>query len=176
MEVDAQTYSPRHIDAIVTKEQSKNKWRFTEFYRHPETNKSEESWRLLEELSTRSTIPWFCIGDFNEIMHRREKEGGNTHPKWQMKNFYKAVNRCNLRDIGYKGLDFTWCRKLGTRGWVRERLDRALVSTNWASTFPNIRLHHVAASTLDHYMLVLKAPSDRQRRTRRKKLFMFKAM
>ena len=176
MEVDAQTYSPRHIDAIVTKEQSKNKWRFTEFYRHPETNKSEESWRLLEELSTRSTIPWFCIGDFNEIMHRREKEGGNTHPKWQMKNFYKAVNRCNLRDIEYTRLDFTWCRKLGTRGWVRERLDRALVSTNWASTFPNIRLHHVAASTLDHYMLVLKAPSDRQRRTRRKKLFMFKAM
>ena len=57
MEVDAQTYSPRHIDAIVTNEQSKKKWRFTGFYRHPETNKCEESWRLLEELSTRSTLP-----------------------------------------------------------------------------------------------------------------------
>ena len=30
--------------------------------------------------------------DFNEIMHGREKEGGNTRPKWQMKNFREAVN------------------------------------------------------------------------------------
>ncbi|XP_075665201.1 uncharacterized protein LOC142634832 [Castanea sativa] len=115
---------------------SKNQWRFTGFYGHPETNKQMESWRLLEELSSRSSLPWVCMGDFNEIMHEREKDGGNTRPKWQMKNFCAAVNRSNLRDIGYTGSDFTWCRRLGNRGWVRERLDRALVSINWANIFP----------------------------------------
>ncbi|XP_075633802.1 uncharacterized protein LOC142606321 [Castanea sativa] len=148
MKVDVQTYSPRHIDAIITKEQSNKQWRFTGFYGHPEMNKHEKSWRLLEELSKKSDLPWICMGDFNEIMHGREKEGGNIFPEWQMKNFRDTVNRCNLRDIGYTGLDFTWCKR---REWVRERLDRALVSTNWSVTFPN-------------------------RRTRRKKLFRFESM
>ena len=120
---------------------------------------------LGEELSKRSDLPWICIEDFNEIMHGREKEGGNICPKWQMKNFCEAVNQCNLRDIGYTRSNFTWCRRLGNCGWVRERLDRALVSTKWSITFPNVRLHHVAASMLDHCMLVLKAPRDRQWRT-----------
>jgi len=81
MKVDVQTYSPRHIDAIVTEEQGNKQWRFTGFYGHPKTNKREESWRLLEELSTRSDLPWICMGDFNEIMHGREKEGGNIRPE-----------------------------------------------------------------------------------------------
>ena len=165
MKVDFQTYSPRHIDAIITEEQNNKQWRFTSFYGHPKTNICEESWRLLEELSKRSDLPWICIEDFNEIMHGREKEGGNICLKWQMKNFCEAVNQCNLRDIGYTRSNFTWCRRLGNCGWVRERLDRALVSTKWSITFPNVRLHHVAASMLDHCMLVLKAPRDRQWRT-----------
>ncbi|XP_075640297.1 uncharacterized protein LOC142612050 [Castanea sativa] len=136
IKVDVQTYLPRHINLIVIEEQSKKQWRFTGFYGHPKTNKRLESWRLLEELSTRSSLPWICMGDFNEIMQGREREGGNTLPKWQMNNFCEAVNRSNLRDIGYIGSDFTWCRRLGNCGWVRERLDRALVSTSWASTFP----------------------------------------
>ncbi|XP_075653933.1 uncharacterized protein LOC142624288 [Castanea sativa] len=109
-------------------------------------------------------------------MYAREKEDGNLRPDWQMKNFCEAVNRCNLRDIGFIGSDVTWCRRLGMRGWVRKRLDRALVSTNWSAMFPNVRLHHAVASTSDHCMLVLKALRIRQRGTRRLKLFKFGSM
>ena len=57
MKVDVQTYSLRHIDVIITKEQSYKQWGFTGFYSHLETNKHEESWRLLEELSKRIDLP-----------------------------------------------------------------------------------------------------------------------
>ena len=66
MKVDVQTYSPWHIVAIIIEEQSNKQWRFTGFYSHLETNKLEESWRLLEELRKRSDLPWICMGDFNE--------------------------------------------------------------------------------------------------------------
>ncbi|XP_030959092.1 uncharacterized protein LOC115981043 [Quercus lobata] len=93
-----------------------------------------------------------------------------------MKNFREAVNQCNLRDIGYPGSNFTWCRRLGARGWIRKRLDRDLASTNWSVMFPNMGLHHVVAFTSDHCMLVLKAHHDKQQRTQRMKLFKFESM
>ncbi|XP_075654929.1 uncharacterized protein LOC142625112 [Castanea sativa] len=75
--VDVQNFSPHHIDGIVTDEHGNKKWRFTSFYGHPETSKREESWQLLEELEKRYTLPWICMGDFNEIMHLGEKVGGS---------------------------------------------------------------------------------------------------
>lgn len=60
------------------------KWHFTGFYGHWETRKREESWRLLESLSHRSDLPWICIGDYNEIMCAKEKEGGGARPEGQM--------------------------------------------------------------------------------------------
>ena len=70
------------------------------------------------------------MGDFKEICHRGEKAGGGERPKWQVKAFYSTINKSKLRDLGFMDPKFTWSRSLGARGWVRERLDRALVSTN----------------------------------------------
>ena len=41
--VEVQTFSPRHIDAIITEDGGNKKWRFMGFYGHLETNKREES-------------------------------------------------------------------------------------------------------------------------------------
>ena len=53
------------------------------------------------------------MGDFNEILHLGEKVGGTLRPEGHMRSFREAVNRCNLRDMGYVGSDFTWSRRLG---------------------------------------------------------------
>ena len=114
--MDVQTYSPNHIDAIVTNDHGNRKWRFTGFYGHPETGKREESWRLLEVLERRYALPWICMGDFNEILHLREKVGGSLRPERQMNSFRATINRCKLQDLGYVGADYTWSRRLGARG------------------------------------------------------------
>ena len=62
MKVDVLTYSPRHINAIVTEEHGMKKWHFIGFYGHPKTGKREESWKLLESLSHRINLPWICRG------------------------------------------------------------------------------------------------------------------
>lgn len=102
-----QIYSPNHIDAIVSEEQGARKWRFTGFYKHPETSSRNESWDLLERLSTRSDLPWVCMGDYNKLVFASEKDGGNARPEGQMKQFRDSINRCNLRDIEYNGSAFT---------------------------------------------------------------------
>ena len=154
--MDVQTYSPRHIDAIIIEDSGHRRWRFTGFYGHPETSKRMDSWKLIEQLSKSSDLLWVLMGDFNEIMYLREKVGGNLQPEGQMRSFGETINRCCLRDLGIIGAEFTWSRRLGLRGWVYERLDRAFVSSNWVSLFPKVKLHHMAASTSDHCVLVLK--------------------
>ncbi|XP_075659089.1 uncharacterized protein LOC142628952 [Castanea sativa] len=176
MKVEVQTYSPRHIDAIVTEDQCSMQWRFTGFYGHPETSMRGESWTSLEQLSGQMDLLWVIMGDFNEILHESEKVGGNKRPASQMKHFGDVINRTNLRDLGYVGSDFTWCRHWGTPGWIRERLDRTFISTNWAACFPHARLHYVTVSTSDHCMLVLKDGQHSKQARCRPKLFKFESM
>ena len=100
------------------------------------TRDRKDIMRLLEHLSGRLNLPWVVMGDFNEIMFAGEKLGGNPRPEWQMNQFYEVLNKCHLCDLGYIGSDFTWSRSWRTRGWIRENLDKAFVSTRWASVFP----------------------------------------
>ena len=62
-----------HMDAIISEQQNNNTWRFTRFYGHPETHLRRESWNLLSYLSNQFSLPWFCCGDFNEILSLTEK-------------------------------------------------------------------------------------------------------
>ena len=105
-----------------------------------------------------------------------KKRGGNVRPEGQMKVFRETIDICGLRDIGYSGLDFTWSRRLGARGWIREHLDRAFVSTNWAAMFPTTKLFHAANSVSDHSMLVLKNANPTGKRRKKTKLFCFESM
>lgn len=56
--------------------------------------------------------------------------GGSTRPARLMEKFCEMINYCQLLDLGYIGQDYTWSRQFESRGWIRGRLDRALVSTN----------------------------------------------
>ena len=176
LKVDVQSYSDSHIDAIVGQGDDGQEWRLTGFYDNPETSKKEESWLLLKRLSRLNSMPWVCLGDFNELMNDGEKEGGSARPVRQMEIFCKVINSCNLCNFGYIGQDYSWSRRLGSRGWVRERLDRALVSTNWAASFPQMQLHHKLKSSSDHCVLILKDVQNNKRNRRWKKLFYFEEM
>ena len=67
-----------HIDVeIYAVDGSRMNWRLTGFYGHPSAADREASWALLRELGDVSFLPWIVyVGDFNEIVHNGEKEGG----------------------------------------------------------------------------------------------------
>lgn len=64
MNVDVQSFSPCHIDAIIDHGVD-DAWLLTGFYGDPETASRANSWSLLQALSIRFNFPWVCIGDFN---------------------------------------------------------------------------------------------------------------
>lgn len=141
-----------YIDGIVNEGSTSNKWHMIGFYGNLDTSRRVESWKLLNSLFAVSPLPWLVIGDFNEIKLASEKEGGALRPKQQMAHFNSIVNSCGLREVEHVGLKFTWIYQRSDGYQIRERLDRALVNSDWTSMFPSEKLLHKSSS---HQIIVL---------------------
>lgn len=52
-----------------------------------------------------------------------------------MHEFSEAIRECDLFDLGWKGLPFTWLNKRYGPDLIEERLDHFLCSKSWGSVF-----------------------------------------
>ncbi|KAH9768542.1 reverse transcriptase domain-containing protein [Citrus sinensis] len=106
-------------------------------------------------LASSSSLPWVCIGDFNDLIHLREKWGKHVHPNWKLHGFQEAVADSGLFDLGMSGYQFTWERSRGSEDWFEERLDRALASNSWFHLFPKDKVNSFEASCSYHLPIFL---------------------
>ncbi|GAA0186878.1 hypothetical protein LIER_34166 [Lithospermum erythrorhizon] len=51
------------------------------------------------------------MGDFNNILDKEEKEGGNIRTKGSLDYFRDFVKSSGVLDLGYVGYPFTWWNK-----------------------------------------------------------------
>uniref|UniRef100_A0A803Q6L7 Reverse transcriptase n=1 Tax=Cannabis sativa TaxID=3483 RepID=A0A803Q6L7_CANSA len=95
------SFSSFHIDSFIRKEEDQG-WRFTGFYGDPDPNQRCESWKLLTRIGRMYSGPWVIGGDFNEILRRKEKMGGQPKPGHLITNFRKALDGSNLKEVDYE--------------------------------------------------------------------------
>jgi hypothetical protein len=95
-------------------------------------------------------LPWLMAGDFNEILHAHEKDGGAARPQRCMQAFSTALSDCGLDDIGYSGDIFSW-----RRGRICERLDRAVSSSSWADLFLAFGVSNEPFNKSDHRPILI---------------------
>lgn len=84
-----------------------------------------------------------CMGDFNEILLMTEKRCGNDSAEWQMTNFRNAVDVCSFHDVAYSKYEFTYYSGRELKDNIQCRLDRALPTSAWLSTFSDSHLWHL---------------------------------
>ena len=173
--LDVQSYAYDHIDAWIDDGLGIGWWHLTGFYGNPEMGRRPESWAKLKFLKNSSSLPWLVIRDFNEIIGLSEKEGGRIRPKRQMELFLEVINFCALKDLGYVGPRFTWLFQQRDGFQIRERLDRALGSSDWLVLFPRASLHNLSSSVSDHSPISLHLKSRPCKRSKRR-LFRFESM
>ena len=167
VDLHVQTSSQNHIDAIVFSSTGPP-WRITGFYGQPEENRRHETWSLLRHLHSRYSMPWVCIGDYNEILSSDEKQGRLPKAQALMQAFRSALLQCNLIDLGYVGNDFTWNNGRHGDAYVQQRLDRACAIVEWRELFPHCRVTHLQVSYSDHdpIFFTTNAPNNSVRRKR----------
>ena len=88
-----------------------------------------------------NNLPWLCCGDFNEILFNYEKEGGPPRVERCMEDFRKALEDCDLHDLGFTGDPFTWRNNHHVAAsYKRERLDRAVANSTWRNNFSLVKV------------------------------------
>ncbi|XP_042961719.1 uncharacterized protein LOC122296220 [Carya illinoinensis] len=165
-EVQVVSYTRWHVSAVVKEELYDRTWHFTGFYGHPETAKRKSSWQLLEMLKPQSFVAWLCAGDFNEVLHQKEKQGASSRPYNQIEAFRQAVERCGLYDVHHLGQHFTWSNNIRGKEFTKERIDRAMANKEWKELFRGATCTALAAVKSDHSPLYINKQSPNQSRKR----------
>lgn len=97
------------------------------------------------------------MGDLNDLRHPDEKQGGRSRTEGSCLHFRGFIDALNMFEIKYPGRHWTWANNRENKGFVEERLDRFLASSDWIFEFPHATVHHVAKQSSDHHLLVLEA-------------------
>ena len=170
IEMEIKSYSKHHIDTVVQNNEESS-WRCTGVYGNPKSEETKHTWELIRRLSSLSSIPWICFGDFNEILHLREKIEGNVRNVRLITAFREAINDSGLTDLDYKWYPFTWCNRRFGPHIIEERLDRAFCCKNWGRVFQELLVKHIETWSSDHYLIIMEVVERGSRTRYEKKAF-----
>lgn len=133
------------INAVVKLPDASIHWKLTGFYGNLVWAKRKDSWELLSHLKIFPPKPWFCVGDFNEIVDQAEKSGAVLQREGQMEQFRTTLENCNLSDLGFKGSKFTWRNYRSDESFMKERLERVVANHEWCMVYRAVEVNVLAA-------------------------------
>ncbi|XP_042974835.1 uncharacterized protein LOC122306471 [Carya illinoinensis] len=82
--------------------------------------------------------------------------------------FKKVLNNCDLRDLGYCRIPYTWCNKREGLSSISERIDRFLANSQWCQLFPFPTVTHRSVAYSDHILLCVETDDGCEIRQGRK--------
>jgi endonuclease/exonuclease/phosphatase family metal-dependent hydrolase len=135
-------------------------WRGTFVYGEPKASDRHKMWDAFHAIKPSSDKPWLMMGDFNEEMWQEEHLSRSAWPKSLMRDFHEVLSHCDLHDVGFIELPWTFGNKQKGDRNVKVHLDCAVASPAWSAMFPEHRLRHLVSSRSDHYPILLLADID----------------
>jgi hypothetical protein len=117
-------------------------------------------WSSLCILTASSALPWFVAGDFNEALWQHEHLSASRRPENQMVAFRDTLLVCELKDLGFQGVPFTYDNKRSGATNVKVRLDRALADDRWRDIFTDASVVHLVTPCSDHCPILIKLAQE----------------
>jgi hypothetical protein len=164
IEVDLLGVGSRCIDVCIKNMPIEIKWRCTFVYGEPCASQRKNMWDLLRRIKPNATGPWLMAGDFNEALWQGEHFSKSRRNEKQMLEFREVLSHCDLHDLGFVGLPWTFDNKQKGDRNVRVRLDRAVACPEWMHYFKDYRVEHLVSPRSDHSPLLISfsdTPADK---------------
>lgn len=96
---------------LISEANSGFQWRGTFVYGEPRMQDRHLMWELIRRIAPISNAPWLVMGDFNETMWSFEHFSARQRPEPQTRDFRDVLFQCDLHDISFVGLPWTYDNK-----------------------------------------------------------------
>ncbi|KAH0778499.1 hypothetical protein KY290_004926 [Solanum tuberosum] len=158
--------TPQGIHVSIKVLPNSPSWFFSTVYASPNFNTRTDLWKELCSLS--STINGECLtgGEFNEVLHAREKLGGNNINHNRASLFWNCLNECKMIDLRFKGCKYTWTNKRykNMSNLIFERLDRCVANDFWIKLFPNSVITHLPKTKSDQCPMLITLDNNNSKK------------
>jgi exonuclease III len=104
--IDVLGYSQYHIDVSVSRI-GEIPCRHTSVYGEAQTSERDRTWNMMKDIASTSSLPWLCLGDFNEVLHADEHEGVGHRTLTQMQGFREMIHLQRIHNFLCSMLVFT---------------------------------------------------------------------
>ncbi|XP_026429771.1 uncharacterized protein LOC113326219 [Papaver somniferum] len=107
-------------------------WIISSVYNSPRKTTRKRMWSELSAIADIPDADWMVVGDLNTFCGSHEKQGGRITTTTELQD---VMSCCGLIDLLANGPKFTCNNKRAGAANIKERLDRALVNSNWKTRF-----------------------------------------
>jgi hypothetical protein len=153
--VDIQEITERYIDVHIRTAPNEPLIHATFVYGEPRVEHRHRMWSQLEFLKRNCTLPWVVLDDFNEALWQYEHFSSTLRSESQMAAFRDCLQICELKDLGFSVLPFTYDNKRAGAANVRVCLDRVVADDSWRDIFPAASVVHLVSPCSNHCPVLL---------------------
>ncbi|KAJ4755003.1 hypothetical protein LUZ62_089408 [Rhynchospora pubera] len=143
------------VFAQITQSQLVQPWILGAIYGDPHGVVDGYIWDRIVDYAVNDQRPLCVIGDLNSIGAPNEKLGGSSRIKPKHRRFQNMMVRSGLVDLGYHGPAYTWSNNQDAGRLIMQRLDRAMATVPWCSSFPKTKIFHLPRANSDHSPILL---------------------
>lgn len=133
------------IHCLAWQIRSNLKFHITYVYGRNHTQEQTQLWSDLSRIANNMTDAWCVLGDFNAVLSKEDREGGDDIHDYELKPFVEFLDEAALHELRWKGQYFTWSNRT-----VRSRIDRVLVNDAWYGFFDFSETTYLPMGLSDH--------------------------
>ena len=111
------------IHSYITQLNTNKKFYITFVYSMNQEQQRQHLWRDIQTLSQQMTEAWCILGDFNSVLYKEDRMGGNKIQDQELRDFTNTFEICELREIIWTGAYYSWTNKT-----IWSRIDRVLIN------------------------------------------------
>jgi len=143
--VTIQEKSDQFIHCKVTQLLPSKHFHITFIYGHNHELQRQPMWTALQRLSTYIQGAWCLLGDFNAILSKQDRIGGNTVSDYDIQELSNFMEECEVLEMPSSGAFFTWTNKT-----IWSSIDRVFINNLGHEEFDYTLAKYLPQELSDH--------------------------